>query len=736
MRSPGQNDDSSVRAACPFDHVQLRERGARSTGLQQHQWEPDRKCLPGHEPVQNDDSSARAACPFDHVRLRERGVRSTGLQQHQWEPDRKCLPGHEPVQNDDSSARAACPFDHVRLRERGVRSTGLQQHQWEPDRKCLSGHEPVQNDDSSARAACPFDHVRLRSTSGSLTGNASQGTSLFKTTTPALKQPAPLTTSSFAFGAGPATTGTTIKFKILTGTDTMMKRVSITINTSYQCITCMKEYENKSLEELRLEDYAANRKGGQAGMVGFGATTQQSSIFSAPVSQQSGFNFGANQNKSLFGTSNTGTFTSTGGSIFSQNTQTQNVLGKTAGFGLPAQRTSSAFGTGTGFGTGTSVFGQPQQKSLLGQPAATGLFGQTAATTQASTGFGTGFGSTFEATTQASAFGVKQPFGVATTSAPSVFSFGSTANTGKQPAFTFQFTASTPFDTGTTGFGGFSTTPATGTGLFGAPKTTLSCGTGTTPAFGTTGFGTTGFGTTPPRTASTGTGLFGVNTAAKTTGFGFDTSTTGTSLAFGAGPARTGTTIKFKALTGTDYMMKNGVSSIINTSHQCITCMKEYENKSLEELRLEDYAANRKGGQAGMVGFGATTQQSSIFSVPVFQQSTFNFGADQSKSLIGTSNTGDSIFGQNTQTKATSFGLPAQPISTAFGTGTAFGTSTSVYGQSQQKANAFGGYSSLGVAEMYRRKVVCVKCSAEIQGREQPIHCSGTCQGTYHRRLI
>ncbi|EEC05320.1 conserved hypothetical protein [Ixodes scapularis] len=410
----------------------------------------------------------------------------------------------------------------------------------------------------------------------------------------------------------------------------MKNGVSSIINTSHQFITCMKEYENKSLEELRLEDYAANRKGGQAGMVGFGATTQQSSIFSAPVSQQSAFNFGANQNKSLFGTSNTGTFTSTGGSIFSQNTQTQNVLGKTAGFGLPAQRTSSAFGTGTGFDTGTLVFGQPQQKSLLGQPAATGLFGQTAATTQASTGFGTGFGSTFEATTQASAFGVKQPFGVATTSAPSVFSFGSTANTGKQPAFTFQFTASTPFDTGTTGF------------------------------------------------------------------------------AFGAGPATTGTTVKFKALTGTDYMMKNGVSSIINTSHQFITCMKEYENKSLEELRLEDYAANRKGGQAGMVGFGATTQQSSIFSVPVFQQSTFNFGADQSKSLIGTSNTGtftstgDSIFGQNTQTKATSFGLPAQPISTAIGTGTAFGTSTSVYGQSQQKFHLKGGVT---ISEEQRKHI-------------------------------
>lgn len=340
---------------------------------------------------------------------------------------------------------------------------------------------------------------------------------------------------STAFGTGSVTTGTTIKFKPPTGTDTMMKNgVSSTISTSHQCITCMKEYENKSLEELRLEDYAANRKGGsQAGMVGFGATSQPSSIFSTPATQQSAFNFGATQNKPLFGTSTTGGFAPTGGSLFGQTTtQSQNVFGKPTGFGMTTPASTSAFGTSTGFGTtGTSVFGQPQQKPLFGQPTGTALFGSTTATTQPSTGFGTGFGTTFGATTQPSAFGVRPTFGAAT-SAPSTFGFGSTTNTGtslfgaKQPAFNFGSTTPAFGATNTTGFG-----TSTG-GLFGAAKTTPSFGTGTTPAFGSTGFGTTSaFGTTSTLgTPATG-GLFGTSTAAKPTGFNFGATTTTTPFA-------------------------------------------------------------------------------------------------------------------------------------------------------------------------------------------------------------
>lgn len=62
--------------------------------------------------------------------------------------------------------------------------------------------------------------------------------------------------------------------------------------------------------------------------------------------------------------------------------------------------------------------------------------------------------------------------------------------------------------------------------------------------------------------------------------------TTGTNIA--------GTPVKFHAVVGHDIMVKNGQSTDINAVMHCITCMAEYENKSQEELRLEDLAANRK----------------------------------------------------------------------------------------------------------------------------------------------
>lgn len=39
--------------------------------------------------------------------------------------------------------------------------------------------------------------------------------------------------------------------------------------------------------------------------------------------------------------------------------------------------------------------------------------------------------------------------------------------------------------------------------------------------------------------------------------------------------------------TGTDTMVKAGVSTNISTKHQCITAMKEYESKSLEVSKMQ-----------------------------------------------------------------------------------------------------------------------------------------------------
>ena len=84
--------------------------------------------------------------------------------------------------------------------------------------------------------------------------------------------------------------------------------------------------------------------------------------------------------------------------------------------------------------------------------------------------------------------------------------------------------------------------------------------------------------------------------------------------------------------------MKNNIQTTINTHHQCITCMKEYENKSLEELRFEDYSVGRKAATAG-----AGVQPGGIFGAATTPQTNSLFGQNQAKPLFcGTTTT--SIF--------------------------------------------------------------------------------------------
>ena len=64
--------------------------------------------------------------------------------------------------------------------------------------------------------------------------------------------------------------------------------------------------------------------------------------------------------------------------------------------------------------------------------------------------------------------------------------------------------------------------------------------------------------------------------------------------------------VKFEPIKAKDTANKNGVQYNVDTLLHCITGMSAYEQKSLEELRFEDYVAGRKGGSAaaGTAGGG------------------------------------------------------------------------------------------------------------------------------------
>lgn len=291
------------------------------------------------------------------------------------------------------------------------------------------------------------------------------------------------TAPAFGQSQQPGANGSAIvKYQPLHGTDTLMKGgQSSTVNTKQHCITAMKEYEAKSLEEIRIEDYTANRKGPQAGGIpgssgGLFGATAPTGLFGAPASQPSTGLFGQQQPaaNSLGGfgapaTNTLGGFGQPQSSAFGQATpaqSTQGLFGKS--FAAPA--TSTAFGGG-GFGAaqpananlfGAKPFGQ-QSGGLFGQPAATGgsSFGQPAAQ-----GF-SGFAS------------VNQP-------APLFGSNPTTTNTG------FGMGTAAP----NTGFGGFGANPNANTvgggGLF--PQNKPGTGFGAAPAFGAPTSTATGFG--------------------------------------------------------------------------------------------------------------------------------------------------------------------------------------------------------------------------------------------------
>ncbi|XP_063392013.1 nuclear pore complex protein Nup98-Nup96 [Cydia fagiglandana] len=344
--------------------------------------------------------------------------------------------------------------------------------------------------------------------------------------------------------------------------------------------------------------------------------------------------------------------------------------------------TSSPFGGGFK-STTNSAFGAPPAFGAAAQPAAGGgLFG---ATNTSSGVFGT---------TNTSGFGSGGGFG----------GFGASSSGGglfgaSQPAPLFGAQQQQPFQAKPAGFG-FGGTSTSTAGA--APGSTLF---GAAPAAGGM------FGQQP---AMGGT-LFGNNTG----GFGQQQTATGTAHA------------KYNPVVGTDVVVKSGTSQNINIKHHCITCMKEYENKSLEELRLEDYTAGRKGAQGGGVfGFSQPQENKPLFGGSTFgapattsagvfgggalgassagfgNTSTFSFGGGaqnttQTNSLFGaskpafgaTSTVGTGLFGATT-TQTPTFGTTTSTFG-GFGTNTATQPSTGLFG-AKPATTGFGATPSSG----------------------------------------
>jgi nuclear pore complex protein Nup98-Nup96 len=369
--------------------------------------------------------------------------------------------------------------------------------------------------------------------------------------------------SGFAFGggnapaAGGATQGTAATpFQPFTEKD----GAGSSSTSSYQSITMQPQYQAKSFEELRVEDYMQNRKLPQSGSFGgatgasstFGGFGQNNAAAAAPAQTGGGLFGGANTNTAGgFGASNTA---STG---FGANTNTSTGFGasNTGGglFGAAKPATGGLFGNNAAStGTATGGFG-----ATAGSGG--GLFGNSQPQANTGTGFGGGFGAgaANTNTTGGGLFGAQNNqtqnkpafggFGASNTATTG--GFGQTNNTVQQPQQGGGLFGggNAAANTGTSLFGGQQNKPAggglfgaantgaanTGGGLFGNANNTNNQqqGTGFGQSTGNTGGGL--FGATNNQNNNAGGSLFGNSQAKPATGGLFGASTTGTNTGGG-----------------------------------------------------------------------------------------------------------------------------------------------------------------------------------------------------------
>ncbi|XP_060808331.1 nuclear pore complex protein Nup98-Nup96 isoform X2 [Amyelois transitella] len=326
----------------------------------------------------------------------------------------------------------------------------------------------------------------------------------------------------------------------------------------------------------------------------------------------------------------------------------------------------------------------------------------------------------FKTNTGTSAFGAPPAFGASTSTQPATGGglFGATQPTTSLFGNTAASTSAPPFGASPSGFG-FGGGSSTSTGLFAQPANNsgLFSSNQNTSAFGAKP-SSFGFGGTSTSATTTG-GLFGSTQNTNNSLFGQQQSTgLGTGLfsnttgTFGQ-QAATGTGhVKYNPLVGTDVVVKGGTSQNVIIKHHCITCMKEYESKSLEELRLEDYTAGRKGSAGGGM-FGGFQQTENK---PLFGGSTFGQPATTSAPNVfggggalntsgGFGQTNTFSFGNNAQnttnttglfgTAKPAFGAPATSGTGLFGAASTqastFGTNTSTFGFGATTQNQTGG---------------------------------------------